>query len=241
MNTRITTRKYHTVLRGLCALITACGLGLLAVPASACWDGYLIESERVQIGQWEDAETASWRLAEVWDTARWVVRLQALLGPERSVESMHGLCQVILCKAQDSCEVVMEGEAKPGARALFDTLANSFEVPPKKRAALARLAPSLWTVQVAAGSNREALEQLALQINDIAPQGAMGFYEAGGFPALNPVAHLVPGHNAQGKPIFRLVVGAFLQKASAQDVVDALGLKGVASRVRPMPEVGAGS
>src|SRR5262249_26019597 len=98
-----------------------------------------------------------------------------------------------------------------------------------KRARAVDAAP--LTLQVFAGHSEARAEAFAKRIND-AGEGAHGFYNAGGFPANNPTAHVVDGVDASGRALYRVVVGAFLAKSDAvatgAELKKATGIAGFA-------------
>src|SRR5690606_23276541 len=86
------------------------------------------------------------------------------------------------------------------------------------------------TVQVASFSLRECAEALAGRINEQNQYGELSwelrtFYSAGGYPAVHDVAHLVRAER-EGRALFRVVVGAFVDAAQAeayQRIIQAAG------------------
>ena len=114
---------------------------------------------------------------------------------------------------------------------LFRVLARELGVSPAERRAALGATSGAHTVQVAASRDRAAAEALAERLAD---QGEHGFYEAGGFPALNATAHVVEGVDASGAPVYRVFVGAFLEGADAERVASRLRAAGRRAFVRPL-------
>ena len=102
-----------------------------------------------------------------------------------------------------------------GLSDLFAKVAAATGAPPTavKRARAQSAVP--LTFQVLAARSEARAEAFARRINDAGLGGVDGFYEAGSFPAINPTAHVVPGVDARGRKIFRVLVGAFLSRAEA--------------------------
>ena len=95
---------------------------------------------------------------------------------------------------------------------------------PTARAAMST-ATRVTTVEAAAFASRARAEALAAQIAREG-HGEHGFLEVGGFPAENPVVHIVAGADA-GHRIYRVVVGAFVDIAEAERVRVAIGASSV--------------
>ena len=185
--------------------------------AHACWDGYAVRQGDIAFTGGDE----TWDAASARDLATWTLRLQALLGPTGTVEAEFGFGEACI---GDRC-VELTGHAHT-PRALFDDVARALAIPAAQRAAALRITAEPYAVQVAATHDGAAAETLAARIS----QGDLpiGFYEAGGFPADNPEAHVVKAHDASGAVIFRVVVGAFVDRADASahaaEIATATGL-----------------
>lgn len=192
-------------MRTLLALMLL-GVGLTPAPALACWDGYSVQ----------DGDVTFTGPADVWDPAdartsgSWVLRFEALLGPKGSLAAEFGYAWACI---EERCEEVSIPGASPAI--LFDAVARALAIPRARRAAALRLDAQPFAVQVAASRDRARAEALAARLSEA--DLPMGFYEAGGFPADNPEAHVVAARDAQGQLVYRVVVGAFLDRDRAQD------------------------
>lgn len=84
--------------------------------------------------------------------------------------------------------------------------------------------PTVLTLQVFAARDRAKADAFAATLKPTAEDP--GFYTAGGYPALHALAHVVEERDSDGVPIFRVLVGTFLDHASAQKAHADLGTKG---------------
>ncbi|HJL14670.1 MAG TPA: SPOR domain-containing protein [Sandaracinaceae bacterium LLY-WYZ-13_1] len=200
----------------LAAGLGAAVLAALPAPASACWDGTRIQTPHLTVMGADDR----WDLGRARRVAKWAPRVEALLaaaGLEAEVSYRH-------VTLSDGTHFTIRSPRLDG---VFLALSRHLPVSrPERRAALR--APAAFTVQVAASRSRARAEALAARLNDRrhpdGPAGAHGILEVGGFPADNPTAHVAPALDADGRRVYRVIVGAFLTRAEAARV---------AARVRP--------
>jgi hypothetical protein len=77
-------------------------------------------------------------------------------------------------------------------------------------------------VQVFAARSITTADAFATRLDDVLDQRAdtstdlVGFYEAGGYPARHALTHVVTETDAAGRPIYRVVVGAFMRAEEAR-------------------------
>ena len=204
-------------------------LGLIAMlwtagPARACWDG-----EALTVGDVTyTGGHVGWDPDRARELATWLTRIDALLGPEAQLEVYWDGAVL-----QDPRRGVVEWERDGRSlAALFREVALHSGASPEEVRRARTLAASPVTVQVAAVSDRARAEQLAERITG-SGAGEHGYYETGGFPADNPTAHVVTGADARGRTVHRVVVGAFVDRAHAEQVRDRLAEQlGLRGRVR---------
>jgi hypothetical protein len=177
---------------------------LVPEPARACWDGYAVDTgDGIRFTGGDE----SWSASNAVMLGSWALRYRALLGDEGTLEIEFGWGEASVGEQT----IPLERASDP--RALFDRLADALAVPSARRARLLAIDARPYAVQVAASRDRARAEHLAMQLSE--SELPFGFYEAGGFPADNAEAHVVEGIAADGQPVFRIVVGAFLDRASA--------------------------
>jgi hypothetical protein len=182
-------------------------------------------------------EDATWDPTEIREVALWGSRIDALLPAGTHLDSELGT--ITFCKTlpDGTCgaslaDIPYGNEPLP---ALFGQTAILTHASPAaiRRAMTLTVAP--LTVQVFASKSPGRAGAVASAIDAADEAGDSGFINVGGFPANNPTAHVVAGIDAAGKPIHRVLVGAFLARADAAAaearVRKALGLKGF---VRPL-------
>jgi len=101
--------------------------------------------------------------------------------------------------------------------ALFHQVATACHATRAERASAMSTVTQLYTVQVGALRNEANANRLAAEI-DALELGTHGFIEFGGFPANNATAHVI----SEGA-VYRVWVGAFLDRREAEAVAAALG------------------
>lgn len=216
------------------SLLVAVSLTTLAVPADACWDGYVAKVGRVSITN-AMGESSAWTLEQATEVATWSRRIERLLPPTTRVEvSLGG--GIELCTHNGREEVCRDAPrwTSLALSDLFRTVARATKKGPaaQREAMLAR--SDVFTVQVFASKTEDAAKTVARKIDEVAPEVG-GFYDEGAHPGTNPGAHVIESIDARGQPVFRVVVGAYLSQSDADAARDRLeqttGLKGFARRV----------
>lgn len=207
------------LIAGALAVIT------FAPDARACWDGRAASSPRVSIAVPGDDtfDPADARAAGVW-----LQRIEAILPPSASVTAFGETLSI--CAKRDQCKDV---EWQPGRYdRLFDQVAAGVGAESSVVSRARHMAASVFTVQVLASRSRKSAEAFAARIDapmDLDP----GFYDAGGFPAVNPVARVVASSDT-GRPIWRVIVGTYLDRQQADSMRINLARRGVHGFVREL-------
>jgi hypothetical protein len=212
----MTTRTSLFTSIALAAALLALGP---APRARACWDGHAATVGGVTFAM---ASGTEWSPERARMLATWLGRIDALLADGETVMVEHGYVSV--CAAGGGC-LEREWDERALSRLFLDVAKDVGASPAEIRAAR-RVEGRVRTVQVAALATREAADVLAARIDDDGV-GSPGFYEAGGFPASNPTAHVLRATGARGETVYRVVVGAFTDAASAEahriELASALG------------------
>jgi sporulation related protein len=207
---------------------------LLAAPrAEACWDGYAASIGRMSVTV---ADESAWSPAAVREIALWGARIDALLPAGTRLDSALG--EVTFCTTlpdgQCGASLADLPYSNDELPELFGKTAVVTHASAKDIRRIMALSIAPLTVQVFASKSEARADALAASI-DAAGAGVHGFVTIGGFPAYNSTAHVVAGRDAAGRPIHRVFVGAFLDRAEATSteasVRKALGIKGF---VRPL-------
>lgn len=212
-------------------LVTTTIAALTPTGARACWDGIAVSSDRVVLG----IDTpASWTPEGARHWAKWLGRLDALVPAGKQLVVMQGAIE-ICDDGHENCREAAVGWDDGSAFTLFQIAVALFE-PNRQQVAQARRAGHVaLTVQVAATFDLAAAQALAVRINDAELELA-GFYDVGGFPSTNDVAHVVERVTDDGVR-YEVVVGAFLDRAQAREALavldEALTLDGF---VRPLDQ-----
>jgi len=196
-------------------------VGLLAVlfvtrPAHACWDGWSATAGPIEIMQ---AGDETWSAVTARAFARWSARLEMVIPPGSVLRVVHGF-------------VSIEGTGIEDLRWVGSDLENLFDLVVRAQhvtnvsGAMARDRTAL-TVQVFAAHDEKAAEALAEKIdernrNETGPGLPGSFYDAGGYPAYHRIAHVLETKDAAGKPLYQVVVGAFLLRTDAEVARDVL-------------------
>ncbi|MDI1477233.1 SPOR domain-containing protein [Polyangium sp. y55x31] len=215
-----------TPLRSLVTLGIAGLLSFAARPAAACWEGYAATVGPV--GILRGIESASWNPAHVREAARWGTRIEAIVpqGAEVSIEFGEITCSSKTGACGSFSTLSMEPDDLP---AIFRAVAQAFGAKPAAVRKASKLEPTLYTVQIFAGSERGARRMKARVANlDIDTQG---FFTEGGFPARNDPAHVI--RDASGP--HRVIFDVFLDRDEADDALAELRAKGIRGFVRELP------
>jgi len=189
----------------LISLATVSFLCACPTSAHACWDGYAVQTDRVSFTGEGDTD---WSVAQVRELATWARRFQVVLGREATLEADMGYGS--LCTGARCADVVVRS-TRP--EVLFSAVATALQVSWRERAAALRVTAAPYAVQVAAVRERAQADALAARLSEL--DLPMGFVEIGGFPSDNPEAHVVEAVDPQGRTVFRIVVGAFLDRREA--------------------------
>lgn len=195
-------------------LFSAVALGLaLSVPsnASACWDGFYARVGNVD----EMGDDTSWDEATLRHHATWLGRVNALLSNDTTVASQHGF--VTLTVGGKSHEFTWNDG---NYATLFDLVARNVGASNTDIERAKRVETPVYVVQAGAFVNESRAHTWAQSLSqgDVAEHG---FFQAGGFPADNPEAHVVTISN--GRKLHRVYVGAFVNRAAAETVAKRLG------------------
>lgn len=217
----IRTRLFAT------ALVAATAVTALPNRAHACWDGVFVETDKVALAIATDESSATWSPERARTYAKWAGRIGALLPEGTTLSVEHGF--ITICKdATESCIDIEQTWEDGHLFNLFEMTADLVDAPRGTIAKARRTTLTPLTVQVAASRNPGAAEKLAGRIN-AAQLGQTGFLDVGGFPTANADAHVVESWNGEA-PLYHVVVGAFLDRAQADEAAvtleDALGLDG---------------
>lgn len=219
-------------MRTLALSLFLAAITLPSTPAAACWDGHLA----VVGGVTMSSGGTSWSPERARELATWLSRIDALLSAGATLDIQFGYAR--LCSGGDRT-----GEEGTCTEWQWDerSLAALFrDVAQRTRASedLVRTARAtrrdVHVIQIAAFRDRAQAEALAVRLADTGI-GEHGFYQAGGFPADNPVAHVLTMADASGRAVHRVVVGAFVERSQAERVREALdGELGVRGIVRAL-------
>ncbi len=196
-------------MRNALTLVLLASLLLAPTRARACWDGFAASLGHVSVLVASDE--AVWNSTEVEETALWLGRVNALLPDNGSLELEHGYGVL------DCGQGPAEFEWRGGWPQLFQQVARQCHATSRARAEAMSAVTPVYTVQLAATHDEANAERLAEAVNT-RELDASGFIEVGGFPAMNPVAHVV----TEGA-LHRVWVGAFLDRAEAEAVATLLG------------------
>lgn len=179
--------------------------------ASACWDGFSAQIGNVN----EMGGDTSWDEATLRHHAKWLGRVNALLSKDTTVVSQHGF--VTLTMGGKDLEFKWDDE---DYTTLFHTVARHVGASKTDIERAKRVETPVYVVQAGAFIHAARANKLAETISrgDIAEHG---FFQAGGFPADNPEAHVIS--NAGGRKLHRVYVGAFVNRAEAEILAKQLG------------------
>lgn len=235
------------------SLLSILLISLTPTPASACWDGFSAELGKVSIeGEVHPESEPEWQIGQARALARWGTRLNALLPHDSSLDI--AFLSVTLCvpRHRHKCAEIPApwwkeaGDASPAqldhwlGRA-FALVATRIRATPRRIAVARRASSTLFTVQVGSYRSRGLAERQVEQLNHMVrynylPWESRSFYVAGGFPALDDVAHLLPCR-IKGHVWHRVVVGEFTSLKNAMSYRAAIERSGtraaiIASRLR---------
>lgn len=205
-------------------LVLALLIGALvpAAPASACWDGFRAESPNVRLM----GRQMAWDVGRARALARYLPQIEALLARhDASAEVYFGTIELSTDDASLGTVQYTDGRILE----LFHAIAHSLHENPRSTTALAQPAR---TVQVGATRDRARAEALAERVH-LSDYGGHGIYEAGGFPANNSPAHVVEAEDERGV-VYRVVVGTFLDRESAERAREELRVGGFDGYVREL-------
>ena len=167
----------------------------VALPARACFDGYIARGRHLTLAVSGDSD---WEPAHIRRVATWTARIDALLSEDYEDLVYH----------EDFREIFREVAESVGANAHR-----------RERALRIRVVPV--TVQVLAVRNEESALAFAAAIEETS-SADYGFYESGGFPSINPRVHVVGERNRRGRMLYKVLVGAFLDRREARKVLSEL-------------------
>lgn len=205
----------------IAALVVAVSLVAFPHRAHACWDGHYAHVGNVELMGGGEGE--EWSAAQARELATWLGRIDALLPRDGSgtVRVEWGTATVAIGEVETT--FTWNGRSMA---ALFRGVAAVTRADLAMVRAAMSTAMQVTTVEAAAFASRARAEALAAQIAADG-RGEHGFLEVGGFPAENPVVHIVEGADAGRRRIFRVVVGAFVDVAEAERVRVAVGASSV--------------
>ncbi len=214
---------------GFLTLVAALAPCLASTPARASSDRLEVTSDRVTITM---ASHGAWspEMARRW--AKWVGRISALVPEGKVLQVDHGA--IAICNAGTTDCVAAPATWDDGSLStLFELTADLFATPAATITSGRRSDGHPLTVQVAATSDRGAAERLAERLN----RGELelhGFLQVGGLPAFNDYAHVVVSPTAT-YPTYHVVVGAFLDRAQAEEALGLLDSDlGFGGYIRPL-------
>ncbi len=203
--------------------------------AFACWDGYRAQVGEVTLSGAEGY--ASWDPARARSATRWAARFDAIVPRGVTLDVSN---QGMRCEGASACaklEAIEVGSEDP--KRAFDALADAFGISKRARAEALAVAQPVYTVQVFAGSKGSALA-LRDRLNgmaergDLDPEVADGFFEQGGFPASNPIAHAVA--DKDDEKIVRVVVEEYATERDARAAAKRLAAQGFKTVVKALPQ-----
>ena len=179
---------------------------LLSVPspAHACWDGTYATLGDVDLMSSE----VGWSPERVGELATWLRRIDAVL-PDGAVAMVEFGDVSIQLPDGTALEPAWDGRSLAG---LFDVVAAAVAAPADRVRVARSLVTPVYGIQVGAFSSGAAAEAFAASVT-----GEHGFVEVGGFPADNPVAHVIEVGGT-----YRVVIGAFVDRASAASLAASM-------------------
>ncbi len=213
-------------MKHLVACLLACLALTFARPVLACWDGWSATVGHVEILQ---AGDDGWDPALARDVALWGGRIDAMLPPGGALMSEHGKFEL-----SDGAGITTPGTWDGVHLESLFKLAAKILGRRAQAQDSARNGTAL-SVQLFAGRSQRSADAFVAQLEARAgaaqvtePEGV--FYTAGGYPANHVLAHVVLERDDGGAPIYRVLVGAFLDRTKAdaarRSLRDALGASG---------------
>jgi hypothetical protein len=200
-------------------------------PASACWDGYSAHVGKLSIFQ---AGDDGWDPARARDIATWSPRIDAILPAGAELTSEHGFVELTR-PGHDA----LDGKWRDGKMESLYLLAAKLAGRSAWRGSPPAAHP--YTVQVFAARSITRADAFAASLDETLEQRAdtstdlVGFYEAGGYPARHALTHVVTEKDDAGRPIHRVVVGAFMRAEEASRAFGAVRKEtNLAGFVRPL-------
>jgi hypothetical protein len=206
------------------ALLPTAALALALLtpkPAVACWDGLLLahDSTTIQI------DVGSRWYVDVESAADWMVRFDALLSADAELEIVFG--SIFITDASGTCSEAEIVEEADDFEEAFALVARACGRSKADVAAARKLEGDLFTVQLLSTSDRAKAESTIEHL-----EGNMcswsGFYTEGAFPGITTCAELETVVLADGREVHRVLVGNFLDRASAElvraEIDDELGV-----------------
>ncbi len=228
--------RLHVMWRGV-AVLFGLGLSLVSSPSWACWDGFITESDHVQL---EGHTEGNWSLREARVVARWEPRLRALLAPGDHLRMRSG--EVYLCRGDD-CRTIGDEPSRylfvhdaRELRRVFDRVADHYGRSRRERARAMAHGGRLYAVQMASFRDRRRARALA---NTIAGQYEVGalswnprsFYRAGGRHGVQNPAE-VAAVIVRGQTYHRVIAGLFTDADEARAYVRHLADQGTSAVVQ---------
>jgi hypothetical protein len=199
-------------MKHLVACLLACLALTFARPVLACWDGWSAAVGKVELLQ---AGNEAWNPATAREVALWGGRIDAMLPAGGALTSEHGKFEL-----SDGAGVTTPGSWDGvHLESLFKLAAKILGRRAQARDG-ARDGTAL-TVQLFAARSQSNADAFTAQLEAKAEAAQLGepdgvFYTAGGYPANHAVAHVVLERDDGGAPIYRVLVGAFLDRSKAE-------------------------
>jgi hypothetical protein len=214
-------------MRLLIGMILAAAALAHASHASACWDGTRLEYGRLTISEGGGL---------VWDpklaahAAVWLPRVEAIL-PEGAWDFAPGTAYL-----DGSVEIPYPSDRLD---ILFRRVADHYGLSPAKRRVAMAIGGDAYTVQLAAFRDRAVAQRYADRLFTEAYDrgdtiGTFGVYEVGGFPADNNPLYVAEAETPSGDITYRVVTGAFANRADAEATRDDLATRGIEAFVRDL-------
>ena len=169
----------------------AAALGV-ARPAHACFDGYVAQGRHLTLSVSGDSD---WEPAHIRSVATWIARIDALLSDDYTDFVRH----------ENFAEI-------------FREFADSVGASRERRARALRVRVAPVTIQLLAAQSEESARRFAAVIEQT-DSADSGFYESGGFPSINPRVHVVTERYGRGRKLYKVLVGAFLDRQEARNVL----------------------
>lgn len=193
-------------------------LGATLLPsgkANACWDGVFLDTGRVTISDLDLMD--GFDVEQTRQVGRWIARIEELLPARVNLTVEFGRLEMCGAHGNDDFGCIEPDEQwRTDLPALFEMVADMVQASPDDRARARRVERRPLTVQVAATGRRSARRLVSRIHRELRDDPLFGFLEVGGFPAENDFARVIPQRTRRGSKVYRVVVGAFLDKAEAR-------------------------